>query len=122
MSNKEVIVSGVHVELTDALKALVNDKARKLFAHDGRIIHIEVKLEHDQNRSKKNEFAAHGEIKIGGQNLNARAASDDLYKSIDMMVNKLDRQLIDKGRVEGDHRREKLKANAQVDLHSTEIT
>ncbi|MDR3273727.1 MAG: ribosome-associated translation inhibitor RaiA [Puniceicoccales bacterium] len=119
MSNREVIVSGVHVELTDALKALVNDKVQKLFAHDGKIIRIDVKLECDSNKSRENEFVAHGEIKIGGQNLNARAASDDIYKSIDMMINKLDRQLVDKVRVESFRR--KMESSVEVDIPSTEV-
>jgi putative sigma-54 modulation protein len=119
MCNREMIVSGVHVELTDTLKALVNDKAQKLFTHDGKIIRIDVKLECDSNKSRENEFIAHGEIKIGGQNLNARAASDDIYKSVDMMINKLDRQLVDKVRVESSHR--KVEPNAQVDIPSTEV-
>lgn len=122
MSNREAIVSGVHVNLTDALKAIVNDKVQKLFSHDGKIIHIEVKLEHTPNKSRENEFVAHGEIKIGGQNLNARAASGDLYKSIDMMVNKLDRQLTDKVKVEGDHRKNRQETTLPTYVPSTEAS
>jgi putative sigma-54 modulation protein len=103
MSKREVIISGVHVELTDSLKALVADNAQKLFTLDGKIMRIDVKLESDSNKSRKNEFVSHGEIKIEGENLNARAASDDIDKSVDMMINKLDRQLTDKVRVEGSH-------------------
>ncbi|MDR2721231.1 MAG: ribosome-associated translation inhibitor RaiA, partial [Puniceicoccales bacterium] len=114
-----VIVSGVHVELTNSLKELVSSKAQKLFDHDGKIIRIEVNLEHSKNRSRENEFIAHGEIAIGGHNLNARAKSEDMYKSIDMMINKLDRQLIDKIKVENDRKRAE---SVPADTYSTEIT
>jgi putative sigma-54 modulation protein len=119
MSSREVIVSGVHVELTDSLKELVNGKVQRLFDHDGKIIRIEVSLEHSKNRSKENEFIAHGEIEIGGRNLNARAKSEDMYKSIDMMVNKLDRQLIDKVKVEND--RKKTEGSPADAAYSAEI-
>jgi putative sigma-54 modulation protein len=118
MSSREVIVSGVHVELTDSLKELVNSKAQRLFDHDGKIIRIEVSLEHSKNRSRKNEFIVHGEIEIGGHNLNARAKSEDMYKSIDVMMNKLDRQLVDKVKVEND--RKKMEGNP-ADICFTEI-
>jgi putative sigma-54 modulation protein len=105
MSNKEVIISDVHVELTDSLKELVNGKVQKLFSHDGKIIRIDISLEHSQNKSKENEFIVRGEIEIGGRNLNARAASGDMYKSIDMLINKLDRQLVDRVKLESDRRK-----------------
>lgn len=96
----EVSISGVHVDLTDALKAIVVEKAQKLFNHNSKIIRVNVNLTYDANRSKSEEFIAHGEIEIGGPNLIANAASDDLYKSIDLMINKLDRQLTDKVKIE----------------------
>ncbi|MDR1890823.1 MAG: ribosome-associated translation inhibitor RaiA [Puniceicoccales bacterium] len=95
MSNQEVIISGVHVELTDSLKSIVHDKVHKLFNHDGKIIRIRVTLEMSKNKAHQNEFIAHGHVEVGGPDLEARSATGDLYKSIDAMVSKLDRQLVD---------------------------
>lgn len=122
MSNKEVSISGVHIDLTEPLKSIVNEKVQKLFNHNGKIIRINVNLEFNSNKSKNEEFIAHGEIEIGGPNLIARAASNDLYKSIDLMINKLDRQLIDKVKVENERNKEKATSTIQnVDIASTVI-
>ncbi|MDR2603070.1 MAG: ribosome-associated translation inhibitor RaiA [Puniceicoccales bacterium] len=95
MNNQEVIISGVHVDLTDSLKSVVHDKVHKLFNHDGKIIRIRVTLEMSKNKAHQDEFIAHGHVDIGGSDIEAKAATGDLYKSIDAMVSKLDRQLID---------------------------
>jgi putative sigma-54 modulation protein len=105
MSEQEVIISGVHVDLTESLKAIVHEKARKLFNHDSKIIRVRVTLEMSKNRAHQDEFVAHGHIEIGGPDIEARAATEDLYKSIDLMVDKLDRQLIDVIKIEKDKRR-----------------
>ena len=105
MNDKEVIISGVHVDLTNALKDMVNEKVRKLFSHDSKIIRIRVALEMAKNKAHQDEFVAHGRIEIGGPDIEAKAATGDLYKSIDAMVDKLDRQLVDALKIEKEKRK-----------------
>jgi len=95
MNNKEVIISGLHMELTEALKSLVHEKASKLFQHEERIIRMRVELEYNQNKGsgKAEEFISKGHIEINGAPMIVSVASEDLYKSVDQMVNKLDRKL-----------------------------
>ena len=52
----DVIISGLNMELTDAIKDSVHEKAEKLFEHDDRIIRMRVELEYDhtKSRTKKN--------------------------------------------------------------------
>lgn len=102
-NTNNVSISGIHIELTDSLKAIVNSKSQKLLNHNSKIIGIHIKLEYDANKSKNEEFIAHGEIDINGRNLVAHAATDDLYKSIDLMINKLDRQLTEKTKFVKNH-------------------
>jgi putative sigma-54 modulation protein len=104
MSEQEIIISGVHVDLTESLKAIVSEKVRKLFHHDSEIIRVRVTLEMAKNKAHQDEFVAHGHVEIGGPNIEAHAATEDLYKSIDAMVGKLDRQLVDAHK-EREHRR-----------------
>ena len=92
MSN-EVIISGVHIELTEALKNLVSSKTRKLLHHDKHIIRIRVELEEEKNKAHEGEFVAKGTVEVNGPDIHASAASNDLYKSIDLLIEKLDRQL-----------------------------
>jgi putative sigma-54 modulation protein len=91
--DRDVIVSGVHLDLTDALKQTVLGKAEKLFRHEGRIIRIRFELEHATAKDPAEEFVAKGHIEIQGPDIIATAISDDLYKSIDLLIQKLDRQL-----------------------------
>lgn len=95
MEEKEVIVSGVHFDLTDAIKAYVNDKCERLFRHDPDLGRIRVDLVLYNNRSQTNDFDANGraEGKHAGEPLIASASADDLYRAIDEMVDKLDRQI-----------------------------
>ncbi|MDR2735469.1 MAG: ribosome-associated translation inhibitor RaiA [Puniceicoccales bacterium] len=93
---KDIIVSGVHLTLTEALKQKVHEKAEKLFRHGEGIVRIRVELQHEQSKDPSNEFVAKGHVEIHGPDIIAVASSDDLYKSIDLLVQKLDRQLTDK--------------------------
>ena len=95
MNNKEVIISGLHMDLTAAIKSLVEEKTDKLFAHEARIRRIRVELEYNGNKGKgkQEEFIAKGHIEINGPPMIVSEATEDLYKSIDLMVNKLDRKL-----------------------------
>ena len=96
INGKDVIISGVHVDLTDSIKSVVNDKLNKLFAHSSSIIRVRVILEASKNKTEGKEFIARGKVEIGGPDIKATASTDDLYKSIDDMINKLDRQLVDR--------------------------
>ena len=116
MNEKKVIISGHHVELTDALKQTVLEKVEKLFRHEDDIIRIRVELEVDTNVSKQDEFIAKGHIEINGPSMNAMEASDDLYKSIDSMADKLDRQLRRRARLSKTKRRNPQKIDLPANL------
>jgi len=92
-TNEDLIISGVHLELTDALKATVTEKIEKLFRHEHDIIRIRVELEYNAHNSKQKEYIAKGHIEINGPPMVVIEATDDLYKSIDQLVLKLDRMI-----------------------------
>ena len=110
--NDTLIVSGVHLELTDALKSAVAEKVDKLFRHETHIIRIRIELEFHAHNSKENEFVAKGHIEINGPPKFASVATDDLYKSIDQLVIKLDRML---------RRRSRLRQVKRKHPHGVEI-
>jgi putative sigma-54 modulation protein len=92
--NHNVILSGLHLELTDALKNIVHEKTERLFKHDDTIIRVRVELEHAScSSTRSNEFVAKGHLELKGTTITISTASDDLYNSIDDLVNKLDRGL-----------------------------
>ena len=89
----KIIVQGIHMDLTDALRAAVASKCERLFRHQERIIRIRVYLEYDKRRSGKPHFIAKGHIEIGGPDMVVTMESEDAYKAIDLMAQKLDRLL-----------------------------
>ena len=92
--NQNVILSGLHLELTDALKSIVHEKAERLFKHEDTIIRVRIELEHAScSATRNNEFVAKGHLELKGTTITISSASNDLYKSIDDLVNKLDRGL-----------------------------
>ena len=89
----ELIVSGIHLELTPSLKTFVSEKVERLFRHEERIVRIRVELECDTKQSVDNRFIAKGHVSIYGPDLNAVVAADECHKAIALMVDKLDRML-----------------------------
>lgn len=89
----EIIVSGIHVELTAALKAYVVEKMQRLFSHEDRIVRIRVDIEFDDRKAKEDRFTAKALLQISGPDAMISVTSDDAYKSIDFLVDKLDRAL-----------------------------
>lgn len=89
----EVIVSGIHMDLSPSLKTFVQEKTERLFRHQERIIRIRVELECDPKQSVANRFTAKGHIQIHGPDLNVSVSSDECHKATAMLIDKLDRML-----------------------------
>ena len=85
----QINVSGHHVDVTDSLRSYVETKLDKLERHFDQITNMQVILSVEKQRQK-----AESTIRISGGELYADAESADLYKAIDMLADKLDRQLI----------------------------
>lgn len=119
-SESTLIISGVHLDLTEALKSIVREKADKLFRHEQRIIRIRVELEFNTNRQHQDEYVACGHIEMHGPPMVVREASDDLYKSVDLMVNKLDRMLRRRARLERVKRKSARPVEIPADLPKVE--
>ena len=92
-NTQEVIVSGIHLELTPSLKTFVQDKAERLFRHQERITRVRVELECDQKQAVAQRFTAKGHIQIYGPDMNASVSSDECHKAVAMLIDKLDRML-----------------------------
>ena len=86
----EVNISGHHVVLTDAIKAHVEKRVKRIERHFDHISRIDIVLEVEEKYDHKAEATAHG--------LNtpifAESHDEDMYKAIDSLVDKLDRQII----------------------------
>ena len=91
--SERIIVRGIHLELTAAMRQAALDKAARLFRHDDRIIRIRIDLEMDRTRGADDQFIAKGRVEISGPDLIASMHSEDAYKSLDQLVDTLDELL-----------------------------
>jgi putative sigma-54 modulation protein len=85
----QMVISGHHVELTDALKDYVQSKLEKVERHFDHITSMKVILSIDKLVQK-----AEATIHIAGADLFANAESPDMYAAIDQLTDKLDRQIL----------------------------
>jgi putative sigma-54 modulation protein len=113
MNNHELIVSGIHLELTPSLKTFVREKAERLFRHEERIVRIRVELECDSKEAVSARFKAKGHVVIQGPEMNAIVQADECHKAISLLVDKLDRML---------QRRHQLHRVKRNHPHPTELT
>ena len=104
MTSAPIVVTGVHMDLTDALKETVRAKAEKLLRHNPRIIRVHVELVHTRCSDHSREFGAQIRLELPGPDIVVREESDDLYKSIDILVDKVDRQLRRRHRLDKEKR------------------
>jgi len=94
MNTNPIILSGVHIELTEALKRKANEQLEKLFAHEPRILRIRVELERETNASAtRAEYLAKGHVEMKGRTFFVSERTDDLYAAIGSLSQKLDRKL-----------------------------
>ena len=89
----EVIVSGIHMDLSSSLKTFVQEKTERLFRHQERIVRLRVELECDPKQAVATRFTAKGHIQINGPDMNASVSSDECHKATAMLIDKLDRML-----------------------------
>jgi len=82
-------VTGHHVEVTSSMRNYVNDKLRRLQRHSENLFNVQVILSVEKSRQK-----AEATINVAGQKLYADSTKPDMYASIDLLIDKLDRQLI----------------------------
>jgi putative sigma-54 modulation protein len=85
----QITISGHHVEVTPALKDYVLTKFDRLQRHFDQITNTHVTLIVEKLVQK-----AEATIHVSGADIFATADSEDMYAAIDLLADKLDRQLI----------------------------
>lgn len=89
----KILLRGIHLTLTDALRDNLRGKAERLLRHEPRIDRIRIDLEHDATRGRA-VFVAKGHVEIGGPDILATVAHEDAYKAASLLVDKLDRLIV----------------------------
>lgn len=91
-SSTKLLLRGIHLGLTDAMKAALETKAERLFRHEPRILRVRIDVESGR-RGRTRVFTAKGRIEIAGPDLTAAVTTPDAYSSINLLIDKLDRML-----------------------------
>lgn len=84
----EFQITGHNVDVTPALRETVEKKLRKLEQLFDRINSIQVVL-----KVEKVQHIAEATLQVNGAELHASAEEDDMYAAIDLLTDKLSRQL-----------------------------
>jgi putative sigma-54 modulation protein len=98
----QLTITGHHIDVTDSMQQYVKEKTDKLTRHFDQVLTIQVILE-----VQKLTHKAEANLHVSGNHLFADATSNDMYSSIDLLVEKLDRQIMKhKAKKNGHNRQE----------------
>ncbi len=98
----QLTISGQHVEVTQSLHAYVTEKMSRLERSFDNIVSAHVVLD-----VTKNTHTAEANLNTagGGKAIVAHATESDLYAAIDIMVDRLNRQVVRHKEILRDHHR-----------------
>ena len=84
----KVTISGRHMEMTEALKAYIENGLEKVKTHFDKVIDVDVVLDVEKHR-----HIAEVNLHANGVRIHSRESSDDMYASVDAMLAKLEKQI-----------------------------
>ena len=84
----EISIDGHHVALTPANQEHIETKMTKIERHFEHVVNVHVVLSVEKQRHK-----AEATIQITGNNIHASCEHEDMYAAIDLLIDKLDRQI-----------------------------
>jgi len=96
----QINITGHNIEITDALRDYITEKMQKLTRHFDHVTNSHVILTLEKLNQK-----AEATVHASGKDLFAEHASEDMYASVDGLVDKLDRQIIKHKEKIGSHRK-----------------
>lgn len=82
-------ISGHQIEVTPALRDYVQDKLGRLERHSEHLQDSHVILSVEKLNQR-----AEATINLSGQRLHAESSAEDMYAAIDLLADKLDRQVV----------------------------
>jgi putative sigma-54 modulation protein len=105
----QITIAGHHVEVTESMTEAVNSKLQKVLNHYPEITTLKVFLSVEK-RSQTAEVVAH----YLGQDLVAKATSEDLYAALTDLKSKLETSLKKRKATVKSHQSEKLELDEDV--------
>ena len=104
-----LMITGHHVDVSQALREYVENKLDRVVRHFDQIIDIAVILGVEKPSEKDKRQRAEVNLRLKGNVIHVEHFAEDLYAAIDGLVDKLDRQVLKhKSKVQG-HQNEAIK-------------
>ena len=97
-------VTGHHLEVTPAIRDYVNAKLDRVTRHFDHVIDVNVIMSVDKLEQK-----VEATIHVSGKDIFAEVRDADMYAAIDLLADKLDRQVLKHKEKNGAHGRDALK-------------
>lgn len=91
-------LTGHHLEITPALREYVQNKLTRISNHFDHVIDVKVTLTVEKIKQK-----VEATIHVPGNDLHAEANDENMYSAIDLLADKLDRQVLKHKEKHADH-------------------
>ena len=82
-------ITGLHLDVTPALRDYIESKLERITRHVDNVIGVSVTLSVDKLVQK-----AEVNVHLAGKDIHAEATEADMYAAIDLLTDKLDRQVL----------------------------
>ena len=82
-------LTGIHLEITPAIRAYVVTKMDRVTRHFDHVIDVNVVMSVDKLRQK-----IEANVHVRGKEIHAESIDPDMYAAIDLLADKLDRQVV----------------------------
>ena len=96
-------ISGHHLEVTPAIRDYVQNKLERITRHFDQVIDSHVILAIDNLTEKDKRQKAEINMRLSGKMLHVESVAQDLYAAIDMLMDRLDRQVVKYKTIMQDH-------------------
>ena len=84
----QINIDGHHVELTESMQDYIQTKMARIERHFDQVVDVHVVLSVEKLRQK-----AEATVHMAGNNIHATSEHEDMYAAIDLLLDKLDRQI-----------------------------
>ncbi|EGK11588.1 ribosome-associated translation inhibitor RaiA [Kingella kingae] len=82
-------ITGLHLDVTEAMKTRITEKLQRINRHSDNILSVAVTLSVEKVKHK-----AAAQVHLAGKDLHVEAVEEDMYAAIDVLVDKLDRAIL----------------------------
>jgi putative sigma-54 modulation protein len=84
----QISIDGHHVDVTESMQDYIRTKMARIERHFDQVVDMHVVLSVEKLRHK-----AEATIHVAGNTIHAHSENDDMYAAIDLLLDKLDRQV-----------------------------